>query len=280
MSVLAQRVATAVVVLAAFLLAVFLLPPRAFALIVMVILVLAAHAWAKLIGLAPGAAAVYAMLLALVACALLFAPQAAFARGWPPRLLAVVCGVATLFWLLVAPFWVIARWPARSPWLMSVVGLVTLPALWMALVQLHARSPWVLLAAMGLVWIADTAAFFAGRRFGRHKLAPQVSPGKTWEGLAGALVAVALYALLLVPLAPRLGIAPEASGVAAWVAFAVAVAALSAVGDLFESWQKRQAGVKDSGALLPGHGGVLDRIDALVAAMPPLAFAAALVLPA
>jgi phosphatidate cytidylyltransferase len=274
MSVLAQRVATAVVVLAAFLLAVFLLPPRAFALIVMVILVLAAHEWAKLIGLAPGAAAVYAMLVALVACALLFAPQAAFARGWPPRLLAVVCGVATLFWLLVAPFWVIARWPARSPWVMSVVGLITLPALWMALVQLHARSPWVLLAAMGLVWIADTAAFFAGRRFGRHKLAPQVSPGKTWEGVAGALAGVAVYAILVACLrAGDSDPALDAAAIIAWVGIALVLVAMSIVGDLYESWLKRTAGVKDSGALLPGHGGVLDRIDALLAAMPPAALA-------
>ena len=120
------------------------------------------------------------------------------------------------------------------------------------------------------------AAYFAGRAFGRRKLAPLVSPGKTWEGVIGGLVAVAIYAAALVPFASDAGyrgtVSPPA--VAAWIAFALALASLSVVGDLFESWQKRVAGVKDSGSLLPGHGGVLDRIDALVAAMPPAALAA------
>jgi len=128
---------------------------------------------------------------------------------------------------------------------------------------------------MAIVWIADTAAFFAGRRFGRRKLAPRISPGKSWEGAAGGLAAVALYALLLVPLASRVraDAAPGAGAIVLWIGFAVAVAALSIIGDLHESLLKRRAGVKDSGTLLPGHGGVLDRTDALLAAMPPVALA-------
>ena len=108
-----------------------------------------------------------------------------------------------------------------------------------------------------------------------------MSPGKTWEGVYGALVAVAVYALALLPLARAAGYAGPiaAPAAAAWLAFVVAVAALSVVGDLFESWLKRNAGVKDSGTVLPGHGGVLDRIDALLAAMPPLALAALAALP-
>jgi phosphatidate cytidylyltransferase len=181
-----------------------------------------------------------------------------------------VCGPATAFWALLAPWWVIGRWPTRTRWLMAVVGIVTLTALWMALVELHAQSPWMLLGAMALVWVADTAAFFAGRRFGRHKLAPQVSPGKTWEGVAGAYVAVAVYAALCAYLGAG-GL--HARAVLTWVCVALVLTALSVVGDLYESWLKRNAGVKDSGALLPGHGGVLDRIDALLAAMPPAALA-------
>jgi len=126
------------------------------------------------------------------------------------------------------------------------------------------------------VWIADTAAYFSGRAFGRRKLAPQVSPGKTWEGVYGGLAAVGLYALALVPLAAEGGfkgvVAPLS--VIVWIALALALAALSVVGDLCESLLKRQAGVKDSGRLLPGHGGVLDRIDALLAAMPAAALLA------
>jgi len=145
-----------------------------------------------------------------------------------------------------------------------------------AIVELQARSPWLVLAAMAIVWIADTAAYFSGRAFGRRKLAPQVSPGKTWEGVYGGLAAVGLYALALVPLAAEGGfkgvVAPLS--VIVWIALALALAALSVVGDLCESLLKRQAGVKDSGRLLPGHGGVLDRIDALLAAMPAAALLA------
>ena len=131
-------------------------------------------------------------------------------------------------------------------------------------------------AAMATVWIADTAAYFAGRRFGRRKLAPSISPGKTWEGVYGALAAVALYALALVPLARTAGFAgdPGVPATLAFVAFTMLLAAVSVVGDLYESMLKRQAGAKDSGTLLPGHGGVLDRIDALIAAMPFAALAA------
>jgi len=132
------------------------------------------------------------------------------------------------------------------------------------------------LAAMATVWIADTAAYFSGRAFGRRKLAPQISPGKTWEGVYGALVAVAVYALCLVPFAREAGFGAVvgAPAIAAWVGFALLLAGLSVFGDLFESLLKRHAGVKDSGNLLPGHGGVLDRVDALMAAMPLAALAA------
>jgi phosphatidate cytidylyltransferase len=143
-------------------------------------------------------------------------------------------------------------------------------------VQLQSRSPGLLLALMAIVWVADTAAYFAGRRFGKRKLAPSISPGKTWEGVYGALIAVALYALALLPFAARAGysgaLLPAAA--TAWVVLVLLLAAVSIVGDLFESQLKRQRGVKDSGKLLPGHGGILDRIDALVAALPPAALIA------
>jgi phosphatidate cytidylyltransferase len=129
---------------------------------------------------------------------------------------------------------------------------------------------------MAIVWIADTAAYFTGRAIGRRKLAPLVSPGKSWEGVYGAWVAVAIYAALLVPFADEAGFRfpVTAIAIAAWIAFVVALAAVSVVGDLFESLLKRHAGVKDSGNVLPGHGGVLDRTDALLAAMPIAAVAA------
>ena len=123
---------------------------------------------------------------------------------------------------------------------------------------------------MALVWLADTAAYFSGKTFGRRKLAPAISPGKSWEGVYGALVAVAIYAAIL---AQTELLQPWALPVWMWVVVAWALTAVSIVGDLLESWFKRQAGMKDSSQLLPGHGGVLDRIDSLIAV---LAVAAAL----
>jgi phosphatidate cytidylyltransferase len=145
-----------------------------------------------------------------------------------------------------------------------VVGWVVLVPGWYGAVVLH-RDPGVLLALLAVVWIADSAAFFTGRHFGRHKLAPSISPGKTWEGVGGAFVAVLLYASILEQAVG--GGHPEA-GIQGLDPLVVGMTVLGILGDLFESWIKRQAGVKDSGTLLPGHGGVLDRIDALMAAVP------------
>jgi phosphatidate cytidylyltransferase len=120
-----------------------------------------------------------------------------------------------------------------------------------------------LLLALGVVWVADTAAYFFGRRFGRTKLAPQISPGKTWAGVWGAAGAVVLYWIVVWAIAPA-GSVRLVSG----LMLALLMTALSIVGDLFESWMKRVAGVKDSGDLLPGHGGLLDRVDGLTATLP------------
>jgi phosphatidate cytidylyltransferase len=111
-----------------------------------------------------------------------------------------IYGVATLFWLFVAPPW-LDMGGGRRRLRTAVVGWVVLIGAWVALVALQARAPWLVLAAMAVVWIADTAAYFTGRAFGRHKLAPEISPGKTWEGVYGALAGVGVYALALVPFA-------------------------------------------------------------------------------
>jgi phosphatidate cytidylyltransferase len=141
--------------------------------------------------------------------------------------------------------------------------------MWLALVRLQ-PTPWALIIVMSVVWIADTAAYAAGKSFGRNKLAPQISPGKTWEGAFGAMVAVAVYyGVLLLALAPEQRYFNGIGGLGLFLLILV----LSIEGDLFESWMKRQAGVKDSGQLLPGHGGILDRIDGLTATMPLAALA-------
>ena len=273
---LKTRILTALVLVPAVLAALFLMPPLAWALTTLALIGVAAYEWARLTGFtAPRWAAVVggALVIGLV---LLFSPLAGFGRGWPNAVVPAVCGIAALFWVFVAPPWVIARWPTQRPLPMLLLGWVVLVGAWVALVDLQARSPWLVLAAMAIVWIADTAAYFSGRAFGRRKLAPLVSPGKTWEGVYGAWIAVALYALALVPYAAGAGLRLPVSGpvIAAWVVFVVMLASVSVIGDLFESLLKRHAGVKDSGALLPGHGGILDRTDALLAAMPIAALAA------
>lgn len=272
LSPLGQRVATAGVIVPLVLAALWWLPPVAWALVLLVLIGMAAMEWSRL-ALWPVAGRV-AFTSAIVAAglALLFVERFGFDTGWPDRVVLAVCGAATAFWFLGALPW-LASGASTQGWPMACAGAVVLLGAWVALVEMQARSPLLVLAAMAVVWIADTAAYFAGRRWGRRKLAPSISPGKTWEGVGGALAAVAMYALLLAWFAaPALGFAsPAAVATMLFTVFLLSLAAVSIVGDLFESMMKRRAGVKDSGSLLPGHGGVLDRVDALLAAMPPAA---------
>jgi len=261
---LKTRVVTALALVVAFLAALFWLPPAAWAVFAGLLLVPAAWEWAKLIKLQPGACGLY--VLAVVAiCAALF--------GSTPsgRLQSAVYLGASLFWMVLVPLWLWRSWLPRARWLGALTGFLVLVPTWLALVELHKLGPWLLLLLMSVVWISDIAAYFAGRRFGRHKLAPAISPGKTWEGAAGAVLAVGLFAALW-------GFAwqtyfPQAIrsmhfGAFGMLLFLWLLTAIGICGDLFESALKRQAGVKDSGVLLPGHGGVLDRIDALTSVLP------------
>lgn len=188
-----------------------------------------------------------------------------------PALTMVWLGVACAFWVGIAG-WLLSGGGPRAAvagvrWGWLAIGLVILPPLALAIAMLAERADWVgrafLLYAIGIVWAADIGAYFAGRAWGRHKLAPRVSAGKTREGLIGGVVAVVLYALAGVWLfgVPYDGWLP-------WMAIAVVAGLLSVAGDLLESVLKREAGVKDSGRILPGHGGLLDRVDSLIAAAP------------
>ena len=166
--------------------------------------------------------------------------------------------MTAFFWVVLAPLWM---WrgvqPGQTVWLGAAGFAVLVPA-GLAMVRLE---PLVVLLVLVLVWIADSAAYFVGRAWGRHRLAPAISPGKTWEGVAGGLIGAALYAIIIAFFTDP----------GAWLALLVTALLLgmaSIVGDLFESAMKRQAGVKDSGSLLPGHGGILDRIDSATATLP------------
>jgi phosphatidate cytidylyltransferase len=262
-----QRAFTAIVALAVFASALFLLPQNAWAALLLAMLALGAWEWSALAQYGRGGRIGYTVLAVASAVALRFAgpltPDGAGA--WDDALFALSCA----FWFLVAPFWLAQRWTTRNKLALGAAGWVALVPMWTALVHLKV-APWTLLLVISIVWIADTAAYLSGKRFGRRKLAPLISPGKTWEGALGAAAAVAVYYGAIILL-----VHPGARDLHAWTGLAVflLIFVLSIEGDLFESWMKRQAGLKDSGHLLPGHGGILDRIDGLTATMPLAALA-------
>ncbi|WP_124705372.1 phosphatidate cytidylyltransferase [Sulfuriferula multivorans] len=257
---LSKRWATALTLLAGFLACLFLLPQSWWALVMAVPLIFGAREWARLSGFSAFTANGYA--LSSVAMAVLI-------YGWGGPYHAQIYLAATAFWLAVAPLWLAFGWRLQQPLLRVLSGWLVLLPLWLALLDLRAYSALGLLLLMGVVWIADSAAYFTGKRFGRHKLAAQISPGKTWEGAVGAWLAVTVYTLIVLGVAAAWGRVQSPAG---WllpsVLFVWLVFYLSVLGDLFESWIKRLAGAKDSGNLLPGHGGMLDRIDALTSALP------------
>jgi len=247
------RVATAAALIAGLLAVLFFLPRPWLAVPIALVAALAGFEWARICLLAGWAARSYAFLVAAAFGALVLWPQPA------------VFPVAAGFWILVVPAWLWSGVKAaqRIPLLVAGFAVILPPAL-----ATLAMRPVDLLAVLVLVWIADIAAYFAGNSLGRHKLAPSISPGKTWEGAAGGLLGALAYAIIF-------GIMIEGISWAPYLAAAALVTVLSVVGDLYESAAKRQAGLKDSGSMLPGHGGILDRIDSAAAALP----VAALLLP-
>lgn len=264
---LLTRVLTAAVLLPLFVAGLFFLPGQWWAVGLLPLVLASGWEWANLSGFSPKGRWMFCTVLLFTTLLLLFAD------GFMHLPLAerAIFLVSAVFWLIVAPLWLRFRWQLPSRLLLVLTGWILLVPTWLALVSLQKR-PWVLLAVLGVIWIADSAAYFAGHAWGRRKLAPAVSPGKTWEGVAGAAVAVAVYHAAVW----NFGFGKVEPGLGAAAALLVAVLfPLSIIGDLFESWIKRQAGVKDSGRLLPGHGGVLDRIDALTSTLPMAALAVA-----
>ncbi|MDX6456866.1 MAG: phosphatidate cytidylyltransferase [Acidobacteriaceae bacterium] len=210
--------------------------------------------------------------LVLIAIALLFA-----ATFFSPALILPALGLCSLVLVLVctfaSPLERVLRDSAFSifPLLYIGLSLATLPLLWV-----QADGPSLLIFLFCIVWAGDIAALYVGRNFGRHKLAPQISPNKSWEGSAASVVGSLLIAALLVSLARWLGSGTPLhfpGPLVRWLGLAVLLNVFAQVGDLVESAIKRGAGVKDSGAMLPGHGGILDRIDALLLAAPALWYA-------
>lgn len=260
-----QRITTAVVLAPLPILAVLFLPTPWLAAIVALVMLAGLWEWTHFAGVhdrLPRAAF-------LTANALL---MAALVWGGGPSLftLKLMSLVGVLWWALVC------LWLARPAFgkadtaanrsLKLLAGTLGIIPAWCALGWLHSEDPygarWTLFALL-IVWAADSGAYFAGSRWGKRKLAPTISPGKSWEGVYGGL---ATTALLAIPAVPVLGLAWSQLP-ALWLV-TLAVAAISVVGDLFESLMKRHSGVKDSGDLFPGHGGLMDRLDSILAALP------------
>ena len=259
---LKQRIITALILLPIALCGFFLLEGSGFALFIGLVVTLGAWEWARLAGFeAQGARVLFAVVVAALLLGLHIFPDLA---PW-------VLGAAVLWWA-TATFLVLtfpqsaAHWSSMAARL--VIGLLILLPAWQGLVLIKAMplGNWLIMAVMVLVWGADIGAYFSGRKFGKRKLAPKVSPGKSWEGVFGGL----LLSLLITAV---VGIVRDWSASQMFVVLlgAAVIVLISVVGDLTESMFKRQAGVKDSSNLLPGHGGVLDRIDSLTAAIPVFA---------
>ena len=242
------------------LLVMFILPDGWWVGLVVMVVMQGVKEWSKLSGLSGWQTYLYLGLTLMLMLALLRFDALHTSAGQFVLHLAVYA-VSAVLWLIIVPVWMIAAWKIDNRYLLCLTGWAILIPTGLAMLDLRAVSPRVLLLLMALVWVADIGAYFAGRKFGKHKLAPAISPGKTWEGVAGGLLGVSLYVFFVHALMPFTPLRVIMLAGWFWVGLAV-------LGDLFESLMKRHAGVKDSGALLPGHGGLLDRIDALTSTLP------------
>lgn len=269
------RVITALILLAILLPALFWPTPGPFAVVVLVLLAAGAWEWGRLNGLGQGAS-----LLAAAACLLLCG--ASWQLGLVQRSLPALWLAAGFLWVLFGA-WALGRgvagWPQVPLLLRIPLGIVMLWLAWLGVAQARVLGINFLLSVFVLVWAADIAAYFAGRAFGlrftKVRLAPAISPGKSWEGVWGGMLAVLVLAAAWIQVDARFAVdAPSLytrlAGQGLWLTglACVFLAAMSVVGDLFESLVKRSAGAKDSSGLLPGHGGVLDRVDALLPTLP------------
>ena len=255
---LKTRIITALVLVLAFIPALFVSTNVYWAYGMLVLVLLALSEWASMIKLSSRQRIVY---LVLAAVAGIVGVQVMQQQGFHPFFYYSLNTffIVTLFWTLVVPFWLAKKWKVNQ-YVMALLGLLLMTSIWSALICAKGADPWLLLALLATIWIADSAAYFSGKNFGKHKLAPSISPGKTWEGVLGAMIAVTIFGAIL-----YIGLNIKALAIfpALWI-----IVIFGVIGDLFESMLKRQAGLKDSGNLLPGHGGILDRIDGIIPSLP------------
>ena len=250
---LRQRVFTAIVALSVLAVVLFVLPAVVARTVITLLMLGAAWEWSGFIFNRESLQRTVYVLFIAILLALIFLESSE--TMLEPMVLKISLGwwLAALAWMFFFPT------PIAQPVAWACGALVIVPA-WLALDLLYLQRPEMLLFALLIVWVADIGAYFVGKGFGKVKLAPRISPGKTWEGVLGGLAAVMILAAIGSPVLKI--------DIAVLVPFCLAVAMISIVGDLTVSMFKRNAGVKDSGSLFPGHGGILDRIDSVTAAAP------------
>ena len=260
------RIITALCMIAIFLPALFLMPPMLFSIATVPQVLIAGWEWSRLVKIRSVIARIGYLLLivmTLFAASLWLGLPDTFDPQRAQQLLLVAVGVWAFIFLWIQGYPSSAiLWSARP--ILGLLGLILLGFTWIAIVTIlnYQSGQWLLLLAIVIIVLADVGGFFAGKYFGKHKLAPIISPGKTWEGFVGGLL---LEGVLVGSLVWYLSDHVTVLGLSLLV---IPVALYSVLGDLFESMIKRHSGVKDSGRLLPGHGGVLDRIDGVMAALP------------
>lgn len=251
---LKTRIITAIFLLTGLIALVFFAPNQLWIAACLALTLLGFREWLGFMQITGATKNAYSLLFLLTGVVILMLPYTSHAE-YHGLVRILLLGAASFFWIVIAPIWLIRNATFKSRVLLLPLGWVLLMATSLALQGLREISPWLLLGIILTVNIADSAAYFAGKRFGRHKLAPAVSPGKTWEGVYGAVLAVTLFGMVLC----------YTQGYSYWLIISLwMLVALSVIGDLTESLMKRKAGIKDSGTLLPGHGGVLDRVDGLL----------------
>ncbi len=256
---LKTRIITAIILIATFVPALFMLPTEYWALATLVVTLLALREWAQMVSLSKPQTVVYLLITLLIGLYVIDRVLHNNLHHFFAQSLTIFAGIS-LFWVLVVPIWFAKQVKLRGLIPKVLLGWLLMLPLWLALVCAKIVDPKLVLVLLATIWIADSAAYFAGKNFGKHKLAPSISPGKTWEGVAGALVGVTLFGAILYF---SLGVRSLAIFPGLWL-----VTLLGVVGDLFESMIKRQMNLKDSGSLLPGHGGILDRIDGVIPSLP------------
>ena len=249
---LMSRIFSAAIMLIIFLSSMFLFSGRFFTFVIYIVSLLALYEWSKLLHFKSHEKNIF------LAISLFFIYLIDNHLSYDDAR-SILIG-ASIFWICIAPLFLIYKIHLKNFFLSSLIGWMLVMPLIISLNYLIQLSPWAVLLVLTTIWLADSGAYFFGKQFGKRKLAPLISPGKTWEGFIGALFIVSLFSITLT----YFGFVHSYAS----ILFFNLILLLSVEGDLFESYIKRMAKVKDSGDLIPGHGGVLDRIDSLCSSLP------------